>query len=85
MVVAETKPAEPPPVAPPPPAVVTVTPAPAQPTVTQGQSTLVLPANPSEMVVAPPALRDKIASASVSGVTPRATTWVPRQTRGRRA
>ena len=70
-VVAEPKPSEPPPSQPPTPvAVVTAEPVQTQPT--QGNATLVLPSNPSEMIVAPPSLRDKIASARANDITPRA-------------
>jgi formylglycine-generating enzyme len=70
-VVAEPKPSEPPPSETPPPiAVVTAEPVHTQPT--QGNATLVLPPNPSEMIVAPPSLRDKIESARANSITPRA-------------
>ena len=58
-VVAEAKADEPPPSQPSPPTAV-VTAEPDHPPPTQGNATLVLPANPSEMIVAPPPLREKI-------------------------
>ena len=70
-VVAEPKAAEPPPSQPPPPTAI-VTAEPDHPQPTQGNATLVLPANPSEMIVAPPPLRDKIESAKANSITPRA-------------
>jgi formylglycine-generating enzyme len=70
-VLAEPKSSEPPPASPPPPTAVVVA-EPVQPQPTQGNATLVLPSNPSEMIVAPPALRDKIESVKANGIVPRA-------------
>jgi len=69
-VVAETKTDEPAPTQPPPPTAV-VTAVPDQPRPTQGNATLVLPANPSEMIVAPAPLREKIETAKTNNVPAR--------------
>jgi formylglycine-generating enzyme len=68
-VLAETEKAEPPPSRPPPPAVVNAVPE--EPRAAQGEATLVLPSNPSEAIIAPPAARGRFAAAK-TGVTPRA-------------
>jgi formylglycine-generating enzyme len=71
-VLAEPEPSEPTPPSPPPPPTAVVTAEPVQPQPAQGNATLILPANPSEMIVAPPPLREKIESAKANGITPRA-------------
>jgi formylglycine-generating enzyme required for sulfatase activity len=65
-VLAEPEKAEPAPS--PPPAVVNAVPE--QPRAAQGEAALVLPSNPSEAIVAPPAARSRFAMAK-TGVTPR--------------
>jgi hypothetical protein len=70
-VVAEAKVDEPPPSQPAPPAAV-ITAEPEHPQPAQGNATLVLPTNPSEMIVAPPPLRQKIENARANSIAPRA-------------
>jgi len=67
-VLAESEKAEPAPSPPPPPAVVNAVPE--QPRAAQGEAALVLPSNPSEAIVTPPAARGRFAAAK-TGVTPR--------------
>ena len=69
-VLAEPEPSEPTPPSPPPSPTPVVTAEPVQPQPAQGNATLILPVNPSEMIVAPPPLRDKIESAKANGITP---------------